>query len=97
LVLITFFRPFNFDPSPVKIKFCFILSACKKFISLKILFRISSNLAEMISLTNLDEIFLNLVSEKYLSDKNPSLSNSSSKLLIIDMSLLINSYSIFDK
>ena len=51
----------------------------------------------MISLINLDEIFLNLVSEKYLSDKNPFSFNSSSKLSIIDISFLINSDSISDK
>ena len=48
----------------------------------------------MISLINLDEIFLNLVSEKYLLDKNPFSFNSSSKLSIIDISFLINSDSI---
>ena len=63
----------------------------------KILGLESSNLAEMISLINLDEIFLNLVSEKYLSDKNPFSFNSSSKLPIIDISFLINSDSISDK
>ena len=51
----------------------------------------------MISLINLDEIFLNLVSEKYFSDKNPFSFNSLFILSIVDMSFLINSDSISDK
>ena len=55
----------NFDPPPTKKNFAptFEFSPTKSICFL-IKFRISSNRAEMISLINLDEIFLNLVSEK---------------------------------